>query len=146
MAVVARGRAHHYCGRVGVFAAVLFITRECTLDGRFGARLQFQVDGGLDGESALEEEAGAVRAGLAELFVVEEPLLNVFNEIGRGVLLLEDRHVVYQLDRLKSCELVLFEGDVAVRIHAQQHEVAPVSGLLGVQVRVVAARCLNEAC
>ena len=145
MAVVDRSDAHDDRSSIGVIRTVGGRLGQDPLDRSLGLGLQIEIDGGVDVEPTFEQQGDALLAGRTEARVVEEPLFDVLDEVCRRVLLFEDRNVLDQVDRLEECRLVLLFGDVVVGVHAQQNEVAAVSGRFVVDVRVESPGRLDQA-
>ena len=107
--------------------------------------LEAKIDRRVDVQAALEQELGAVLAGRPEGRVVQEPLLDVLNEVGGWIAHFENRDVLDQHDRLVVGPVVLIGGDEAVEEHPLQHQVAPAPGVLRVAVGVEGAGALDQS-
>ena len=114
-------------------------------DRRVGRALEAEVDGGLDGQSAAEQQPPAVLDGLAEVLVGEQVLDRVVAEErrGRGDAAVAHRHHV-EPDRLGLRLAGLRGGDDVELSHPGQHGVAALLGAAGVVRRVVAGGVLHE--
>ena len=111
-----------------------------------GGALVAQVDGGLDGQAAAEEQPAPVVDGLAEARVGQEVLDGVVAEEGRRgghAAVVGGGHLEAEALRLRGAGLRL--GDDVELGHPREHRVAALLGAVRVVGRVVAGRVLHHA-
>ena len=104
-------------------------------DGPLGLSLESQVDRGLDAEPALEQQVVALVASLSELGVVQEPSLDVVDEVGSRVPVLLVRRI--ELEALGHRGVPGGRVDHVELVHALEDLIPALAGNLREQHRVV---------